>query len=48
MNQGSKGWNQIMSLPRKLKLKENDVLKIEPTGDIESLRYDYCTSKIKQ
>ena len=44
MNPGmpKKGWNQIMSLPRKLQLKENDVLKIEPTGDIESLRYDYC------
>ena len=30
MNPGmpKKGWNQIMSLPRKLQLKENDVLKI--------------------
>lgn len=33
-------WNQIMSLPRRLTLVGNDDLRQEPTGDIESLRYD--------
>lgn len=33
-------WNQIMSLPRKLTLAGKDELLQEPTGDIESLRYD--------
>jgi len=35
------GWNQIMTLPRKLTLKGSDTLGIEPTGDIESLRYGH-------
>ena len=34
----TKGWNQIMSLPRLLTLAGKDDLRIEPTGDIESLR----------
>jgi len=34
----TKGWNQIMSLPRRLRLAGKDDLRIEPTGDIESLR----------
>lgn len=35
------GWNQLMTLPRRLTLAAKDELKIEPAGDIESLRYDY-------
>ena len=43
MNQGipTRGWNQIMTLPRLLTLDEDDRLQIEPAGDIESLRYDH-------
>jgi beta-fructofuranosidase len=33
------GWNEIMSLPRRLILAGKDELAIEPIGDIESLRY---------
>jgi beta-fructofuranosidase len=33
-------WNQIMSLPRKLTLVGRDEIHQEPTGDIESLRYN--------
>ena len=32
------GWNQIMSLPRRLTLIGRDELGIEPAGDVESLR----------
>ncbi len=32
------GWDQIMSLPRRLMLKGKDTLLQEPAGDIESLR----------
>ncbi len=32
------GWNQIMSLPRRLSLRTRDELAIEPAGAIESLR----------
>ncbi len=35
------GWKQIMTLPRRLTLLQNDVLGMEPAGDIESLRYDH-------
>ena len=35
------GWKQIMTLPRRLILINNETLGIEPAGDIESLRYDY-------
>jgi len=40
MNQAkpTKGWNQIMTLPRLLTLAGKDDLGIEPTGNIESLR----------
>lgn len=40
MNPGkaTEGWNQIMTLPRRLTLLSKDELGIEPTGDIESLR----------
>jgi beta-fructofuranosidase len=43
MNPGkpTQGWNQIMTLPRRLTLVARDELGIEPTGDIESLRYDH-------
>ncbi len=35
------GWNQIMTLPMRLTLGENDLLEMEPTGDYASLRYDH-------
>ncbi len=40
MNQGkpTDGWNQIMTMPRRLTLDEDDRLLVEPAGDIESLR----------
>jgi len=40
MNPGkdTKGWNQIMTLPRRLTLVGKDQLAIVPAGDIESLR----------
>lgn len=43
MNPGkqTQGWNQIMSLPRRLTLIGPDLLGIEPAGDIESLRTDH-------
>lgn len=42
MNPGkpTEGWNQIMTLPRRLTLLEDDVLGQEPAGDLSSLRYD--------
>jgi beta-fructofuranosidase len=33
-------WDQIMTLPRRLTLEGKEDLKVEPAGDIESLRYD--------
>jgi sucrose-6-phosphate hydrolase SacC (GH32 family) len=36
------GWNQIMTLPRRLTLIGKDQLGIEPAGDIESLRGEHC------
>ena len=43
MNPGmpTEGWNQIMSLPRRLTLIAEDEIGQEPAGDIESLRYDH-------
>lgn len=35
------GWNQIMTLPRRLTLMGEDFLGIEPAGDIESLRGEH-------
>ncbi|AWT59295.1 MAG: Beta-fructosidase [Candidatus Moanabacter tarae] len=35
------GWNQIMTLPRRLSLTGKDQISIEPAGDIESLRRDH-------
>lgn len=42
MNPGkpSKGWNQIMTLPRRLTLISKDELGQEPAGEISSLRYN--------
>ena len=37
----TKGWNQIMSLPRRLTMIGKDELGIEPAGDVESLRADH-------
>ena len=34
----TEGWNQIMSLPRRLSLIDSNELKIQPAGDIESVR----------
>jgi beta-fructofuranosidase len=36
----TEGWNQIMSLPRRLALTGRDTLSMTPAGDVESLRYD--------
>jgi beta-fructofuranosidase len=33
-------WDQIMTLPRRLTLVGKEELKVEPAGDIESLRYN--------
>ena len=43
MNQGipTRGWNQIMTLPRLLTLDNDNRLLMEPAGDLESLRYDH-------
>ena len=40
MNQASptEGWNENMTLPRRLTLRSRDELRIEPAGNIESLR----------
>jgi len=37
----TEGWNQIMSLPRRLTLRSENKLNVEPAGDLESLRYDH-------
>jgi beta-fructofuranosidase len=37
----TEGWDQIMSLPRRLTLISRDELGVEPAGDIESLRTDH-------
>ncbi len=37
----TKGWNQIMTLPRRLTLLSKDEIGVEPAGDIESLRSDH-------
>ena len=35
------GWNQIMTLPRRLTLLDRDMLGIQPAGDIASLRHTH-------
>jgi beta-fructofuranosidase len=37
----TEGWNQIMSLPRRLSLRSRDEISQEPAGDIESLRGEH-------
>jgi beta-fructofuranosidase len=37
----TEGWNQIMTLPRRLTLESEDKIAIEPAGDLESLRYGH-------
>ncbi|MDE2854009.1 MAG: glycoside hydrolase family 32 protein [Chloroflexota bacterium] len=43
MNQGipSRGWNQIMTLPRRLTLDADGRLLQQPAGELASLRYDH-------
>ncbi len=43
MNPGkpTEGWDQIMTLPRRLTLIAEDELGVEPAGDVASLRYDH-------
>ncbi len=43
MNPGlpTEGWNQIMTLPRRLTLTGSNEVAVEPAGDIESLRYEH-------
>lgn len=36
----TQGWNQVMSLPRRLTLTGRDTIRMTPAGDLESLRYD--------
>lgn len=47
MNQGypHEGWNQIMSLPRRLTINEDNELLQAPAGDIESLREQHFETK---
>jgi beta-fructofuranosidase len=37
----TQGWDQIMSLPRRLTLSGKNSLAMEPAGDIEALRHDH-------
>lgn len=39
----TKGWNQIMSLPRRLTLLDGEILGQEPAGEFESLRLNKKT-----
>ena len=43
MNHGKtiQGWDQIMTLPRRLTLDADNALRIAPAGDIESLRHQH-------
>ena len=43
MNPGkpTENWNQIMTLPRKMTLIGEEDIRIEPAGDVESLRRDH-------
>jgi beta-fructofuranosidase len=45
MNKGypAKGWDQIMTLPRRLTLGEDGKLLMEPAGDIESVRGNHVS-----
>ncbi len=37
----ARDWDQILTLPRRLTLRNKYELNIEPAGDLESLRYDH-------
>jgi len=37
----TEGWNQIMTLPRRLTLGDGDEVRTEPAGDLEVLRADH-------
>ena len=37
----ARDWDQILTLPRRLTLRNSHDLNIEPAGDIESLRYEH-------
>ena len=37
----ARDWDQILTLPRRLSLRGHDELRVEPAGDIESLRYGH-------
>lgn len=37
----TEGWNQMMTLPRRLTLISENEIGIEPAGDVESLRYNH-------
>ncbi|MFH0797737.1 MAG: glycoside hydrolase family 32 protein [Candidatus Omnitrophota bacterium] len=43
MNPGkpTEGWDQVMTLPRRLTLTGKDDLEIEPAGNVKSLRYNH-------
>ena len=49
MNPGlpTEGWNQIMTLPRRLTLAGDAEVRVAPAGDIESLRYDHRHSRMQ-
>jgi beta-fructofuranosidase len=38
---GTRGWNQVMTLPMRLTLRGKEELGIEPAGDIEALRFHH-------
>jgi beta-fructofuranosidase len=50
MNPGkpTKGWNQIMTLPRRLTLLSDEQLGIELAGDVKSLRYQHQRAASQQ
>lgn len=50
MNPGkpTEGWNQIMTLPRRLTLDNAGELRIEPAGSVESLRREHVEIKGKK
>ena len=37
----ARDWDQILTLPRRLSLRDRYEVDIEPAGDLESLRYDH-------
>jgi len=49
MNSGKpmSGWNELMTLPRRLTLSETDQLRVEPAGAVESLRGQHAQISAK-